>query len=68
MSIIDRIRSLFGGKPSGAEYGVATGGAVAATADDDSARDVDPQSDAGGSDSGGSGDGCGEGGGDGGGG
>ncbi len=67
MSIIDRIRALFGGKPSGAEYGVATGGAVAATSDDDPARDVEPQSDSGGSDGGGWGDGGGDGGGGGGG-
>jgi hypothetical protein len=57
MSIIDRIRALFGGKPSGAEYGAATGGAVAATSDGDPARDVEPQSDSGGSDGGGWGDG-----------
>jgi hypothetical protein len=68
MSILDRIRALFGGKPSGSEYGAAAGGAVAATSGDDPARDVGPQSDSGGSDSGGSGDGGGTGGGDGGGG
>jgi hypothetical protein len=65
MSIIDRIRALFGGKPSGAEYGAATGGVVAAISDDDPARDVEPQSDSGGSDGGGSGEGGGGGGGDG---
>jgi hypothetical protein len=65
MSIIDRIRALFGGKPSGAESGAATGVAVAATSDDEPARDVEPQSDTGGSEGGGSGDGGGGGGGDG---
>ena len=67
MNIIDRVRALFGGKPSGAEYGAATEGVVAATSGQDSARDPGPQSDSGGSDGGGSGDGGG-GGGDGGGG
>jgi hypothetical protein len=66
MSIIDRVRALFGGKPSGAEYGAATGGAVAATSSDDPARNVEPHSDSGGSDGGGWGDGGGGGDGDGG--
>ena len=35
MSFIDRIRDLFRGKQSGADYGASTGGAVGATADDD---------------------------------
>jgi hypothetical protein len=68
MSIIDRIRALFGGKPSGAEYGAATGGVVAATSDDDSGRDFESHSDSGASDGGALGDGAGGGGGDGGGG
>ena len=65
MSIIDRIRALFGGKPSGAEYTAATGGVVAATSDDDRAQDVEPQSDSGGFDSGAWGDAGGGGSGDG---
>jgi hypothetical protein len=57
MSIIDRIRALFGGKPSGAGYGAATGGAVAAASDGDLARVVEPRVDSGGSVGGGWGDG-----------
>jgi hypothetical protein len=44
MSIIDRVRELFGGKQSGAESSAASGGVVAATAggaraEDDAAPD-----------------------------
>jgi hypothetical protein len=70
MSLIDRIRELFGGKRSAAEYGTVAGGAAAATSGDDRERGIassDP-SDSGAGDSGSwSGDGGG-GGGDGGGG
>jgi hypothetical protein len=62
MSIIDRIRALFGGKPSGAESAATTGAVVAATSADDPARAVDAQSESGGSDAGGSGGGDGSGG------
>ena len=64
MGIIDRIRELFGGRQSGAEYGVATaGGAAATTTGDDSPYDQS-QSDSGWSgDAGSSGDGGGGGGG-----
>jgi hypothetical protein len=69
VSIIGRIRELFGGKRSGAEYGAVTAGAVVATSDDDPGRDADAQSDSSGFDLGGwGGDGGGGGGGDGGGG
>jgi hypothetical protein len=69
MSIIDRIKGLFGGKQTDAEYGAATGGAVAATEHDDSVGDADSQSgsgwsgESGGDGGGGSGDGGGGGGG-----
>ena len=67
MSIIDRIRGLFGGKQTGAEYGAATGGTAAATERDDPSGDLDASGSSGsGGDSGG--DGGGGGGGDGGGG
>ena len=69
MSIIDRIRELFGGKRSGAEYGAVAGGAVVATSGDDRAQDEssDPGESVGADGGGWSGDGGG-GGGDGGGG
>jgi hypothetical protein len=71
MGIIDRIRELFGRKPSGAESTAVAGGAVvaASTADEDRIGGVDHQSDSGwfggAGDAGGGGDG-GAGGGDGG--
>jgi hypothetical protein len=52
MSIIDRIRALFGGKPSGAESTAVVGGAVVASSADDRPADTGPQSGSG--DSGGS--------------
>ena len=60
MSIIDRIRELFGGKSSGAEHTATTGGAVGATSGEDRAADVEQQS---ASDSSGGGEGGGGGGG-----
>jgi hypothetical protein len=60
MSIIDRIRELFGGKKSGVEYTAAAGVAVAATSNDDPAGDVESQSgsgSSGGGESGGDGGG-----------
>ena len=71
MSIVDRIRGLFGSKGSGADSTALIGGSVAATAGDDSREDADSHSDSsefGGSDSGGGADAEGGGGGDGGGG
>ena len=74
MSIIDRIRALFGGNRSGAESTAVIGGTVAATSADEPGHDADTHSDSssfGGSESTGGGDsggGGGGGGGDGGGG
>jgi hypothetical protein len=64
VSIIDRIRELFGGKQSGSEY-ATTGGAAAATSSEERGADADPSSSGWGGESGGDGGG---GGGDGGGG
>lgn len=64
MSIIDRIRALFGAKPSGSDSTAVIGGSVAATSRDDSRDDTDSRSSsdslagaesAGGGDSGGAG-------------
>jgi hypothetical protein len=69
MNIIDRIKGLFGGTQSGAEYGTVTGGSVAATENDDSAGEAGSQSgsgwsgESGGDGGGGGGDGGGGGGG-----
>lgn len=52
MSFIDRIRGLFGRKPSGAEYGAATTGGVVAATSGDSTRDVDEPAGSGGTEGG----------------
>jgi hypothetical protein len=54
MSIIDRIRQLFGGRQSAAESTAVMGGATAATSHDDRTADADPAP----SDSGWDGDGA----------
>jgi hypothetical protein len=60
MSLMDRIRELFGGKQTGAEYGTVAGGSAAATADEEPETGLDY---GGGGDFSGGGDGGGSGGG-----